>query len=79
MKRIVLCFIVFVMFMGPVCVIADEVMVASVSSKQNLLGTDSSMGSSGGAAPSPTFHLLSPDGADSIMSPDGADNIDVVH
>ena len=56
---------------------ADEVMLASISSGQNLLGIDSAMGS--GSTAVETFHLLIPDGTGSLLSPDGADYIDVIH
>jgi hypothetical protein len=56
---------------------ADEVMLASISSSQNLLGIDSSMGASGAAAE--TFHLLLPSVTDRLLVPSGTDKIDVVH
>jgi hypothetical protein len=57
---------------------ADEIMLASISSSQNLLGIDSSMGASGAAA-AETFHLLLPSVTDKLLVPSGTDKIDVVH
>ena len=68
--------LLLLMTLGGMAYAADEVMVASISSKQNLLGIDSSMGASGAAE---TFHLLLPASTDKLLVPSGTDNIDVVH
>ncbi len=72
MKRLILTFMVLMLFVS-MAYASDEIMLASISSKENLLGINSSMGASGAGAA--TYHLLTP-GADVLLGPD-ANNIDV--